>query len=92
MSSKIPFKTAFEGRERHVAPSGSRYKNEYEYEIDSYGRKVLKKQEKQISMHRFRKNWKKQRSKTFSEELPSETFPTSDQMESMQISLICLQT
>lgn len=41
--SKIPYRTAYEGRERHIAPSGSRYQNEYEYQIDSYGRKVLKK-------------------------------------------------
>lgn len=50
MSNKIPFRTAYDHQHDrnlpfpdYTAPSGSRYKNEYEYEIDSYGRKVLKK-------------------------------------------------
>ena len=38
---EMPFKTAYSGHERVVAPTGSRYQNEYGYEIDKYGRKVL---------------------------------------------------
>lgn len=43
MPSKIPFRTAYSGQIRTTAPNGCRYQNEYAYEIDNYGRKVLTK-------------------------------------------------
>lgn len=43
MANKTLFRTPYGERERHNCPSGSPIQNEYEYEIDNYGRKVLKK-------------------------------------------------
>lgn len=41
MPSKIPFRTAYSGQIKKTAPNGNRYQNNYAYEIDNYGRKVL---------------------------------------------------
>lgn len=44
MASKtIPFRTAYSERERVHCGSGSMYQDEFGYEIDKFGRKVLKK-------------------------------------------------
>lgn len=40
-ASKTAFKTAYTGRERVETPNGRRMQDEYGYEIDKFGRKVL---------------------------------------------------
>lgn len=41
MASKTLFKTPYGERERHHAPTGSPMMDEYGYEIDKFGRKIL---------------------------------------------------
>lgn len=41
MGNKIPFRTAYSGQIRIEAPTGSGMQNEYNYQIDKFGRKIL---------------------------------------------------
>lgn len=43
MANKTLFKTPYGERKRNHCPNGNPVQNEYQYEIDNYGRKVLRK-------------------------------------------------